>query len=93
MRSWKTHSFSDSNGLEFPARSEIETTAFDGVADVGVQDPAGVKAEMAFANLAGLVPASKCEARAECEKITFRALAIIKFVHPARVEIEVVVLT
>ena len=39
------------------------------------------------------VPALKCEARAECEKITLRALAIIKFVHPARVEIEVVVLT
>ena len=39
------------------------------------------------------VPALKCEARVECEKITLRAVAIIKFVHPARVEIEMVVLT
>ena len=39
--------------------------------------------------LHGFVPALKCEARVECEKITLGALAIIKFVHPARVEIEV----
>ena len=44
-------------------------------------------------HLHGFAPALKCEARAACEKITLRALAIIKFVHPARVEIEMVVLT
>ena len=46
-----------------------------------------------MAKLHGFVTALKCEACAECEKITLGAPAVVKFVHPARVAVEVVMLT
>jgi hypothetical protein len=57
---------------EFQARDKAETVAFDGVADVEVVDPAGVKVEMGPGNWAAKPP-STASAELISEKEIVRA--------------------